>query len=131
MPFIRYKTDDVCSPVNQLYTIYGKRSSSVGLYGYNNEFITSTVFDLSKEIFKNIITYQFVQNEKGKADLLLIVNKHFKSSEIELIKNTIYKDTKGIIDFDIKIVDHLILTPRGKSQMYISYTDNNSAKNRE
>jgi phenylacetate-CoA ligase len=131
MPFIRYKTDDVCSPVNQLYTIYGKRSSSVGLYGYNNEFITSTVFDLSKEIFKNIITYQFVQNEKGKADLLLIVNKYFKLSEIELIKNTIYKDTKGIIDFDIKIVDHLILTPRGKSQMYISYTDNNSAKNRE
>jgi hypothetical protein len=72
-----------------------------------------------------------VQNEKGKADLLLIVNNHFKLSEIELIKNDIYKDTKGIIDFDIKIVDHLILSPRGKSQMYISYTDNNSAKNRE
>jgi phenylacetate-CoA ligase len=131
MPFIRYKTDDVCSPVNQLYTIDGKRSSSVGLHGYNNEFITSAAFDLHKEVFKNIITYQFVQNEKGKADLLLIVNNHFKLSEIELIKNDIYKDTKGIIDFDIKIVDHLILTPRGKSQMYISYTNNYSAKNRE
>jgi phenylacetate-CoA ligase len=120
MPFIRYKTDDMCSPENQFYTIDGKRSSTIGLYGFNNEFLSSTAFDLDKKIFKNIITYQFVQKEKGKADLLLIVNKHFQLSEMELIKNDIYADTKGIIDIDVKIVDHLILTPRGKTQMYIS-----------
>jgi hypothetical protein len=82
--------------------------------------LSSTVFDLDKEVFKNIITYQFVQKEKGKADLLLIVNGNFQLSEMESIKNDIYSDTKGIIDINIKIVDHLILTPRGKSQMYIS-----------
>jgi phenylacetate-CoA ligase len=121
MPFIRYKTDDLCSRVNKFYTIDGKRHSTIGLVGLNNEFISSAVFDLDKTIFKNILNYQFVQREKGKAELLLIVSKHFQFSEIEAIKHDIREDTKGIIDFDIKIVDHLILSPRGKSQMYVSY----------
>jgi phenylacetate-CoA ligase len=120
MPFIRYKTDDLCSPENQLYTIHGKRSSTIGLIGFNNEFLSSTVFDIDKEIFKNIINYQFIQNEKGKADLLLIVNNQFQLPELALIKKDIDADTKGVIDIDVKIVDHLILTPRGKSQTYVS-----------
>lgn len=123
MPFIRYKTDDICSPVNELYSIEGKRSSNKGLFGYNDEFLSSAAFDLNKEIFKNIITYQFVQKEKGKADLLIIVNNLFRISEMEVIKKSIYSDTKGIVDIEIKIVDKLILSPRGKYQMYLSFIE--------
>jgi phenylacetate-CoA ligase len=120
MPFIRYQTDDVCSPDDQYFSIEGKRSSAVGLYGMNDEFLSSSVFDLDKQIFKNIITYQFVQNKKGKAELLLIVNKEFQSSEIDIIKKDIQADTNGVIDIEVKIVESLILSPRGKYQMYIS-----------
>ncbi len=120
MPFIRYRTDDICSPVNELYTIEGKRSSVDGLYGYNNEFLSGAAFDLSKDIHRNITTYQFVQKEKGKAELLLITNKNFKMSELAIIKKDINTDTKGIIDIEIKVVEHLLLTPRGKYQMYFS-----------
>jgi phenylacetate-CoA ligase len=120
MPFIRYQTDDVCSPDDQYFSIEGKRSSAVGLYGLNDEFLSSSVFDIDKQIFKNIITYQFVQNKKGKAELLLIVNKQFQSSEIEVIKKDIQADTNGVIDIEVKIVESLILSPRGKYQMYIS-----------
>jgi phenylacetate-CoA ligase len=125
MPFIRYLTDDICSPVNQLYTIDGKRSSVTGLYGHNDEFLSGAAFDLNKEIHRNITSYQFVQKEKGKADLLIIVNRNFRMSEMELIKKDIEYDTKGIIDIDIKIVEHLILTPRGKYQMYVSNIQSN------
>lgn len=121
MPFIRYQTDDVCSPDDQYFSIEGKRNSAVGLYGINDEFLSSSIFDLDKQLFKNIITYQFVQHKKGKAELLLIVNKQFKSSEMDGIKNDIYADTKGVIEIDIKVVDSLILSPRGKYQMYISH----------
>jgi phenylacetate-CoA ligase len=121
MPFIRYQTDDVCSPDDQYFSIEGKRNSAVGLTGINDEFLSSSIFDLDKELFKNIITYQFIQQKKGKAELLLIVNKQFRSSEIDGIKNDIYADTKGVIDIDIKVVDSLILSPRGKYQMYISH----------
>jgi phenylacetate-coenzyme A ligase PaaK-like adenylate-forming protein len=120
MPFIRYKTDDFCSPENQYYSIEGKRSSTVGLYGINNEFLTSTAFDLENPVFKDITAYQFIQEEKGKADLLIIVSKNFKMSEMEIITNEINSVTKGIINIKIKIVDSLVLSPRGKYQMYIS-----------
>jgi phenylacetate-CoA ligase len=121
MPFIRYKTDDVCSPENQYYSIGGKRSSTSGFYGLNDEFLsTMALLNLEKAIFKNIPRYQFVQNEKGKADLLVVVNKYFQNSEMEAFKKEIDRQTKGIIDMEIKIVESLILSPRGKYQKYIS-----------
>jgi phenylacetate-CoA ligase len=120
MPFIRYKTDDTCSLKNQLYIIDGKRSSNIGLYGHNNEFLSSTAFDLQNPVFKNITTYQFIQKVKGKAELLIIVNKNFQNSELAIIKDEILHQTKGIIDIEIRIVESLILSPRGKYQMYIS-----------
>lgn len=120
MPLIRYKTDDICFPCNHYYLIKGKRSSTIGLYGINNEFIRSTVFLLRNPVFKNITTYQFVQNERGKADLMIIVNKEFQMSEMKAIKKEINYQTKGVINLKIKIADKLILTPRGKYQMFIS-----------
>lgn len=120
MPLIRYKTDDICSPDNQYYTIEGKRSSTIGLYGTNNEFLPSTAFDLEDPVFRNITRYQLIQNEKGKADLSIIVSRNFNISELGDIRKQINYQTKGIIEIEVKIVDNLILTPRGKYQMYIS-----------
>ena len=120
MPFIRYKTDDICIPEGQNYRIEGKRSSSVGLKGLNNEFITSTGLELEDPVFNKITTYQFIQNEKGKADLHIIVSKDFEMAELEPIRKEINRQTKGIIDISIKIVENLQLSPRGKYQMYIS-----------
>lgn len=120
MPFIRYKTDDICFADNQYYSIEGKRSSTKGLYGVNNEFMPNTAFLLRNPVFKNITIYQFIQNEKGKADLLIIVNKSFKMEELDLIKKEIDNQTKGIIKLEIKIVDSLIFSPRGKYQMFVT-----------
>ncbi len=120
MPFIRYKTDDVCIPDENFFSIEGKRSSLVGLVGINNEFMPSSVFDSENPVFKNVLSYQFMQNQKGKADILIIPGKFFKSSEIDDIKSELNKQTKGIIEIDVKLVDKLTLTNRGKYQMYIS-----------
>jgi phenylacetate-CoA ligase len=126
MPFIRYKTDDVCIPEKQYYHIEGKRSSTIGLYGINDEFIPSTSFDLSNPIFKNIICYQFIQSQKGKADLLIIVGKNFKMSELSSIKALLTKKSKNIININVKIVETLVLSPRGKFESYISYLKKDS-----
>jgi len=49
----------------------------------------------------------------------VVVNKSFQNSELELIKKEVDRQTKGVLDIEIKIVENLILTPRGKYQKYI------------
>jgi phenylacetate-CoA ligase len=126
MPLIRYKTDDIITPVNQYYSISGKKSSTSRLVGANDEFLTITALGLTNPIFKNILNFQFIQNEKGKADLLIIVSENFQMSEMEGIKNQLRKQNKGIIDMEIKIVENLVLSPRGKYDRYISRLINGS-----
>jgi phenylacetate-CoA ligase len=120
MPFIRYKTDDICRPDNQYFNIEGKRDSTSGLYGNNDEFLPSSVLDLDQPVFKNIITYQFFQEKKGKADLLVIAGNLYKPSEMEGMKAEMNRQTSGIIEINIKLVDRLLLSQRGKYQMYIT-----------
>lgn len=120
MPLIRYQTDDVCSKVGQRFIIDGSRKSTLGLYGINDEFFAHAAFNFHSEIFRNVINYQFVQKKKGKADLLLVVNEKFQTSEIELMKMEIDKKTKGVMEFHIKITDKLIFSKRGKFKMFMN-----------
>ena len=119
MPFIRYKTDDVCYPDNKDFFIEGKRNSKIGLTGINGEFLPISAIDLEDMIFKNITNYQFIQTEKGKADLLIIVNKDFNMSEMAAVKNEMNRQTRDIIELRIKIVENPVLSPRGKYERYI------------
>lgn len=120
MPLIRYKTDDICFPQGERLAIVGNRKSTMGLYGSNDEFFAHAAFNIHSEIFRNVLNYQFVQTKKGTCDLLIIVNKNFKLSEIKLMKKEIDKKAKGVIEFNIKITDQLILSKRGKFKMFIS-----------
>jgi phenylacetate-CoA ligase len=120
MPLIRYQTDDTCYRDGSYFSIEGKRSSTIGLYGHNNEFIGVTSLELDDQAFSKILTYQFIQNKAGEADLLIIVNKDFEMSEFPMIMKMINRLTKGFLDINIRIVDNLILSPRGKYQPIIS-----------
>jgi phenylacetate-CoA ligase len=119
MPLIRYMTDDVCTPENGSFYISGKWKGTDGLYGKNNEYFGHAAFNFHTDIFKNISGYQFVQKEKGKADLLIVANKDFKLSEVDAMKKEIDRKTKSVIAFNIKIVDNLILSPSGKFKMFV------------
>lgn len=121
MPLIRYMTDDICFYDGEYFDIDGKRSSTIGLIGKNNEFLPATGIRLGSQDFKNVITFQLIQAEIGKADLYIILNKDFQNTELGIIKKFIDAQASGIIDIEIKIVDHLLLTQRGKYQKYISY----------
>lgn len=120
MPFIRYVTDDECVSDGKYYSIDGKRCSSIGLYGKNNEFLPALGFVFGIHIFKNIIAHQYIQHQRGKAEMRIIVNSEFRNEELAIIKKEIESHFTGILDVDINIVEDLILSPRGKFQRVIS-----------
>lgn len=120
MPLIRYKTNDNCVETgHETISIAGRWDVNDYLIGQNEEKIFHSAFNFHSEIFRNVTNYQFVQKYKGKVDLMIIVNQHFKISEIDLMKKEIDKKTRGVIDFNIKITDQLILSKRGKFKMFI------------
>lgn len=121
MPLIRYNTNDKCINSNhKTYSIIGRWDINDYLIGQNEEKVFHSAFNFHSEIFRNVTSYQFVQTEKGISDLLIIVNQNFDLSEMELLKKEIDKKTKGVIDFNIKITDHLIMSKRGKFKLFIS-----------
>lgn len=120
MPLVRYKTDDICRTFNNgTFSIAGRRNVNDFLIGINDEKISNSSLHFLSDFLKNVIKYQFIQNKKGKAVLLLVPNKDFKTSEIAFIKSEIDKKLKGVIDFEINVEEKAVLTARGKFQMFL------------
>lgn len=120
MPLIRYKTDDLCkTSSNGPVSIVGRRDIKDFLIGANDEKIFSSSLHSLSDILNNVAKHQFIQNEKGKAILLIVPDKGFKYSEVASIKSSLDKAVKDVIDFEIKVEEKLVLTSGGKSQMFI------------
>jgi phenylacetate-coenzyme A ligase PaaK-like adenylate-forming protein len=119
MPLIRYRTNDICKKnENGSVSITGWRKNNF-IFGINGEKISHLSLNFHGNIFRNVVNYQFVQTQQGLADLLLLVNEQFKPSDIEYIKKGIDKKIKDILKIEVKIVDNLILSPRGKFNRFI------------
>ena len=82
------------------------------------------VLHFLSDILVNVSKTQFIQEKKGDAVLLIVPNKNFINSELTLIRREIDKKMSGIINFDIKLEEKVILSPRGKFQMFISNVAN-------
>ncbi len=121
MPLIRYRTNDTCHITeDNMIFISGRRDINDFMLGINDEKITHPALHILSDILVNVTNYQFIQERKGHAVLLIVPNKDFHQSEIPLIKNAIERNMKGVIEFDIKISDKLTLSPGGKYQMFIN-----------
>lgn len=121
MPLIRYRTEDICQTANDgTVSIIGRRNVNDYLIGVNDEKVFNSSLHFLSDILINVIKYQFIQNRKGKAVLLIVPNKDFTTSEVAFIKKEIEKKVIGVIDFEIKVVNEVILSPSGKFQMFIS-----------
>lgn len=117
MPLIKYKTDDYVIIENNKKIIKG-RESSLYLIGNNDEKIS-----LASKVFHNftndkIRAYQFIQEEKGKADIN-IISDILKPKEIDKMEKELNENLRGSVKLKINRVDNLILTGRGKKKILI------------
>jgi phenylacetate-CoA ligase len=123
MPLIRYKTNDFTHYIdseNSIINMIEGRWDREYLLGKNGLKISVIALSFNSAIFKNIMQYQFHQKEYGKVEFYIIVKDKFQNSEKESIRESLNTQTGDMIKFEIKVVDRLELTMRGKFKKVIN-----------
>ena len=116
MPLIRYRTDDtITERLNGYYMIEGHRNSV--LVGKNGESISPEFFCHLEETFDILEKYQLNQYEQGKALANVVPRRELSIEEECKIKKLFEKMAADKIQFDIRVVDDVELTPRGKFKL--------------
>ncbi|CDS93800.1 putative Coenzyme F390 synthetase [Sphingobacterium sp. PM2-P1-29] len=121
MPLINYKTGDKVKDFNnEKFEIRGRWEQAY-LIGKNDEEISLTALNVHSNIFSDIISFQYVQYEKGIAILLLVPKILLNERALESIREEIANKVKGILEIKIQISQTPLLTERGKFQKLIRY----------
>ena len=132
MPLIRYATDDVVNRDGEgnLHLV-GHKRSEIYLISKNGQKIFKGAMTLHLGELKKIQRYQYVQDKVGKAELHLIVDEELAADDVSAVQTYIDKRCEGLLDVEIKIVDELQLTSRGKCNWAVNRikTDCNNRRN--
>ena len=115
MPLIRYVTDDIVTFTPDGYAhIKGHKFSEVTLISKTGEKVFKGALTMHLEAFKNVKQYQYVQDEPGEAYLDLICIQPLTDEEKKEIMDYLNRRCEGLLDIEIREVDSLHLTRRGK-----------------
>lgn len=118
MPLLRYKTDDVAKMVGDgLWTIYGHRVDV--LYGKNGERVSLASFTDTSIVFEKIWRYQFVQDKPGIVLVNIVPIKKLSETDMKKVQNFLNDKAQGTIEFELRILDEIELTARGKFKLLI------------
>lgn len=118
MPLIRYKTDDIMvKEGDDRYTVEGHRTAC--LIGKNDESFSVEYFCHLENTFDIVDKYQLDQFKKGELIVNVIPRHQLSDKEIKKLKDLFEKMSAGCLDVTIKIVDHVVLTPRGKFKLLL------------
>ena len=114
MPLIRYDTGD-CVELDddgKVISIIGRQTEflvrkngelEAALRGYHNE-----------QAYKNVLQFQFYQDEPGKFIIYMVVSSNFSEDDMKLLRDEFNDKFGGILDYEFKIVDSLEKTQAGK-----------------
>lgn len=121
MPLIRYVTDDAIKITSDgKYNLIGHRKSDVKLIGKHGEEIFKGAMTMHIDILKKVKTYQYVQDEVGKVSLHIVPEEVITEEDQAEILSYLKHRCEGLLDVDLKIVDDVIRSPRGKHIWAIS-----------
>lgn len=117
MPLLRYEIDDAVQPCAGGYAIRGHRN--VPVVGRNGEHIsTASLCDLGESASK-LLSFQFVQDEPGRLRMDYIVASELDDAEKDALLSSLALKFMGNMKCELRRVDTLQLTPRGKRTLLI------------
>lgn len=115
MPLIRYATDDVVQlDENGAPRLIGHKRSEIHLVSKNGQQIFKGAMTLHVEELKKIRRYQYVQDEPGRVELRIVLDEPLNDEELKSIRAYLDRRCEGLLDVEIKFVQELQLTSRGK-----------------
>src|SRR5439155_16803362 len=89
------------------------------LVGKFHNRISITALNMHNAIFDNVRQFQFYQNEIGKAELRLVPKHSYTQRDSEAILRAFREKMSDSIDVQLKFVEHLPPTERGKFRFII------------
>ncbi len=120
MPLIRYATDDhVVAGDDGRMSLVGHKRSDTYLVAKGGARIFKGAMTLHVPELKSIVRYQYHQHEAGKAELWLMVSGPLSDAEESHLRNYLDRRCEGMLDVEIKYVDSIELTARGKERWAI------------
>lgn len=124
MPLIRYATDDVAFFNREgRLEIRGHTTSEARVIGKNGERIYKGTLAPHIEPFKKARLYQYVQYERGKVWLDVILEEPFTDEDYRMINAYYKRKCEGLLEIQIRVVDQPILNKRGKYSWLVSYIE--------
>ncbi|WP_213864849.1 hypothetical protein [Vibrio crassostreae] len=123
---IRYRTGDEAIVKKDDNDIVYEISALTGrwgkdfLVGNNDAKITMTALNIHSDVLSKILKYQFYQVEKGLCDLLLVPGESLNERDLFLIKKEFNDKVGDELYIEVKVVDCIPLTKRGKHRFIVS-----------
>ena len=88
----------------------------VGKLGHR---VSITALNMHSSIFDNVQQFQFHQREKGKSELRLIRKPSYSNGDSEAILTAFREKMGDTIDLELRFVEELPLTERGKFRFIV------------
>ena len=118
MPLIRYVVDDRVTKKENGFLIEGHHDCEV-LLGVNGEEISAASINFHDNTFQKIDTYQFKQKNAGHCVLLLKPSLKLSEDDLQAILKSVKSKFGSVLTCELKVVDDVFVTERGKFKMII------------
>ena len=78
-----------------------------------------TAMNMHSDIFKNVMNYQFVQNDPGICILKIVKNKEYRADDEKGIMDEIKKKFGSSLNVEFEYVNSIERTVRGKQRFIV------------
>lgn len=128
MPLIRYRTDDhatreepncTCGRNWDRFSNVMGRWNIEGLFGRSGNRISAAAVNMHGDLFRNVVRYQYFQEERGKLEIRLMVGPAFTDQQAAFIVAKHREKLWEELDIEARIVEHIPLTAAGKQRRVI------------
>lgn len=109
---IRYELDDTAEKNADRYKIVGHRDGI--LYGDGNSIISLAAMEVHSAILDKVVSYQFIQKEKGKVTVLVVPVLQLSETDVKELYQLFQTKAGDTIRINIEVGERPRLTQRGK-----------------